>query len=81
MKTPTNTGQHQTPTAEYRDKGRATGYTIAGASVVRVHLAKPYNQRIPVGYCSEFLDAYVPNESLGLSQQRYVKRYSFKPDF
>ena len=53
---------------EVSGKGRATGYTIAGATVVRIHLAKPYNQRMLVGYRCEFLDAYVPNESFYLSE-------------
>ena len=30
--------------------GRATGYTLAGAAVVRAHLETPYNRRRPVSY-------------------------------
>ncbi len=51
---------------EVSGKGRATGYTIAGSTVVRAHLTTPYNRRMPVGYRREFLDAYVPNKSFYL---------------
>lgn len=48
---------------EVSGKGRATGYTIAGAAVVRAHLNTPYNRRPPVTYRKEFLDAYVPGKT------------------
>ena len=44
-------------------RGRATGYRLAGASVVRAHLRTPYNRRVPVSYNREFLDSYVPNKT------------------
>ncbi|MCX8227718.1 MAG: Fic family protein [Sulfitobacter sp.] len=53
---------------EVSGKGRATRYTIAGSAVVRVHLATPYNQRPPVFYRKEFLDAYVPGKTWYLSE-------------
>lgn len=48
---------------EVSGKGRATRYTVAGSAVVRAHLASPYNQRPPVFYRKEFLDAYVPGKT------------------
>tara|TARA_R110002020_G_scaffold176756_4_gene369201 strand:- start:5806 stop:7092 length:1287 start_codon:yes stop_codon:yes gene_type:complete len=48
---------------EVSGKGRATGYRIAGAAVVRAHLATPYNRRVPVPYRPDFLDAYVPGKT------------------
>ncbi len=54
-------------------KGRATGYTIAGAAVVRAHLATPYNRRTPVGYRPGFLDAYVPNRTFYLPEADRVR--------
>lgn len=48
---------------EVSGKGRATGYRIAGAAVVRAHLATPYNRRPPVSYRKDFLDAYVPGKT------------------
>lgn len=48
---------------EVSGKGRATSYAIAGAAVVRTHLTTPYNQRPPVFYHKEFLDAYVPGKT------------------
>jgi len=48
---------------EVSGKGRATGYRIAGAAVVRAHLSTPYNRRSPVPYKPEFLDAYVPGKT------------------
>jgi hypothetical protein len=53
---------------EVSGKARSTGYSIAGAAVVRAHLATPYNRRLPVSYRKEWLDAYVPNKSFYLSQ-------------
>lgn len=48
---------------EVSGKGRATGYRIAGAAVVRAHLTTPYNRRLPVSYRQDFLDAYVPGKT------------------
>lgn len=48
---------------EVSGKGRATGYQIAGAAVVRAHLSTPYNRRPPVPYKPAFLDAYVPGKT------------------
>lgn len=53
---------------EVSGKGRATGYQIAGATIVRAHLSTPYNQRLPVSYKPEFLDAYVPGKTWYLSE-------------
>lgn len=44
-------------------KGRATGYTLAGAAVVRAHLNTPYNRRRPASYNREFLDRYIPGKT------------------
>lgn len=48
---------------EVSGKGRATGYTLAGAAVVRAHLQTPYNRRKPASHNKTFLDRYVPNRS------------------
>ncbi|WP_353189074.1 Fic family protein [Pseudomonas sp.] len=48
---------------EVAGKGRATGYTIAGSSVVRAHLSTPYNRRPPVTYRKDFLDSYIPGKT------------------
>ncbi len=53
---------------EISGRGPATGYTVAGAAVVRAHLSIPYNRRTPVNYRREFLDAYVPNKSFYLPE-------------
>ena len=58
---------------EASGKGRATGYSLAGAAVVCAHLAKPYNRRKPANYNKDFIDRYVPGKSFYLSaadQQR-----------
>ena len=52
---------------EVAGKGRATGYSLAGAAVVRAHLATPYNRRKPASYNKDFIDRYVPNRSFYLS--------------
>ena len=44
-------------------RGRATGYSLAGAAVVRAHLQTPYNRRRPTTYNKEFLDRYIPNKT------------------
>ena len=49
-------------------KGRGTGYSLAGASVVRAHLQTPYNRRTSVGYQPELLDAYIPGKTSYLSE-------------
>ncbi len=53
---------------EVSGKGRATGYTLAGASVVRAHLKTPYNRRRPANYNKEFLDRYVPGKTFYLGE-------------
>lgn len=53
---------------EVSGKGRATGYQIAGAAVVRAYLSTPYNRRPPVTYRPEFLDSYVPGKTWYLSE-------------
>lgn len=53
---------------EVAGRGRATGYTLAGAAVVRAHLATPYNRRKPVSYDRTFLDRYVPDKSFYLPE-------------
>ena len=52
---------------EVSGKGRATGYSLAGAAVVRAHLAEPYYRRPPVNYDKNFIDHYVPGKSFYLS--------------
>ncbi len=47
---------------EVSGKARATGYSLAGAGVVRAHLQTPYNRRKPAAYNKEFLDRYIPNK-------------------
>ena len=47
-------------------RGRATGYSLAGAAVVRAHLANPYNRRKPASYDKGFIDRYVPDRSFYL---------------
>ena len=53
---------------EVTGRGRATGYSLAGAAVVRAHLRTPYNRRRPVGYDRTFLDRYVPDKSFYLPE-------------
>lgn len=53
---------------EVSGKARATGYRLAGAAVVRAHLATPYNRRKPVSYQKEFLDRYIPDKTFYLSE-------------
>ena len=48
-------------------RGPNTRYSLAGAALVRAHLATPYNQRKLALYNKAFLDAYVPNKSSYLS--------------
>ena len=48
---------------EVSGKARATGYSLAGAAVVRAHLQTPYNRRKPASYNKEFLDRYIPDKT------------------
>ncbi len=60
---------------EVAGKGRATGYSLAGAAVVRAHLATPYNRRKPASYNKAFIDRYVPNRSfyLGTGDRQHLR--------
>ena len=60
---------------EVAGKGRATGYSLAGAAVVRAHLATPYNRRKPASYNKDFIDRYVPNRSfyLGIDDRQHLR--------
>jgi Fic family protein len=53
---------------EVSGKGPATGYSLAGAAVVRAHLQTPYNRRRPASYKREFLDRYIPNKTFYLTE-------------
>lgn len=53
---------------EVSGKARATGYSLAGAAVVRAHLQTPYNRRKPAAYNKEFLDRYIPNKTFYIAQ-------------
>ena len=53
---------------EVSGKARATGYSLAGAGVVRAHLQTPYNRRKPAAYSKEFLDRYIPNKTFYLGE-------------
>jgi Fic family protein len=53
---------------EVSGKGPATGYSLAGADVVRAYLTTPYNRRTPVGYNKGFVDRYVPGKSFYLPE-------------
>ncbi len=53
---------------EVSGRGRATGYSLAGAAVVRAHLQMPYNRRRPASYKKEFLDRYVPDKTFYLAE-------------
>ncbi len=48
---------------EVSGRGPATGYSLAGATVVRAHLQTPYNRRRPASYKKEFLDRYIPDKT------------------
>lgn len=58
---------------EVSGRGPATRYSIAGAGVVRAHLATPYNRRPPVSYNAAFLDRYIPNRTFYLTQSEREK--------
>jgi Fic family protein len=53
---------------EVSGKARATGYSLAGAAVVRTHLQTPYNRRKAVTYRKEFLDRYIPNKTFYIAE-------------
>lgn len=53
---------------EVSGKARATGYSLAGAAVVRAHLRTPHNRRRPAVYRKEFIDSYVPNKNFYLGE-------------
>ncbi|UCG66098.1 MAG: Fic family protein [Deltaproteobacteria bacterium] len=53
---------------EVSGKGPSTGYSLAGAAVVRAHLQTPYNRRRPASYKKEFLDRYIPNKTFYLAE-------------
>ena len=53
---------------EVSGSARATGYSLAGAAVVRAHLQTPYNRWRPAVYRKEFVDRYVPNKSFYLGE-------------
>ena len=53
---------------EVSGKARATGYTLAGADVVRAYLRTPYNRRGPAFYRKAFVDTYLPGRSFYLSE-------------
>jgi len=53
---------------EVSGKGPATGYSLAGAAVVRAHLQTPYNRRRPASYKKKFLDRYIPNKTFYLAE-------------
>ena len=60
---------------EVSGKGRAVSYTVAGSSVVRAHLQTPYNERPPVLYETDFLDAYIPNKTFYLPESDRQRLY------
>jgi hypothetical protein len=67
---------------EVSGRGRATGYSLAGAAVVRAHLQTPYNRRKPASYNREFLDRYVPNKIFylgGADRQRLLEAGTPRP--
>ena len=53
---------------EVSGKARATGYSLAGPSLVRAHLQTPYNRRRPAVYTKEFIDRYVPGKNFYLGE-------------
>ena len=53
---------------EVSGKARATGYSLAGAAVVRAHLQTSYNRRRIALYRKEFVDCYVPDKSFYISE-------------
>lgn len=53
---------------EVAGKARATGYSLAGAAVVRAHLQTPHHRRRLGVYRREFVDGYIPNRSFYLGE-------------
>lgn len=53
-------------TLEVAGRGRATGYSLAGAAIVRAHLQTAYNRRKPTSYNKTFLDRYIPDKTFYL---------------
>ena len=53
---------------EVSGKARATGYSLAGAAVVRAHLQTPYNRRSPAVHRRAFIDRYIPNKNFYLGE-------------
>ena len=53
---------------EVTGKARATGYSLAGAAVVRAHLQTPFNRRRLAVYRKDFIDRYLPNRSFYLGE-------------
>ena len=60
---------------EVSGRARATGYSLAGADVVRAHLQTPYNLRRLAVYRKEFIDSYVPGKSFYLSESDRQRLY------
>jgi len=58
---------------EVSGKGRATGYTLSGAAVVRAYLQTPYNRRKPARYRQEFLDSYVAGKTFYIPEAERTK--------
>ena len=52
---------------EISGRARATGYSLAGAGVVRTYLQTPYNRRKPASYNKGFLDHYIPGKTFYLT--------------
>ena len=52
---------------EISGRARATGYSLAGAGVVRTYLQTPYNRRKPASYNKGFLDRYIPGKTFYLA--------------
>ena len=52
---------------EVSGKGRATGYSLAGAVRVRAHTQVPYNRRRPASYEKGFVDRYIPGKTFYLA--------------
>ena len=53
---------------EVMGRARATGYTLAGAAVVRAHLQTPHHRRRLAVHRREFVDGYIPNRSFYLGE-------------
>ena len=53
---------------EVSGKARATGYSLAGAAVVRAYLQTPYIRRRPATHNKEFVDRYIPDKTFYLGE-------------